>query len=119
MDEVQLKAVEKEESSDAVKVAWWWKEPVEEMSKRKTSEESPTQTMLVLSGETEQWFMATGSLIVPSLFHLSTFQIFTEWSLLLPCQLLLKKSVLYPMRARRVPSRAEYRHMLLLICVPG
>ena len=52
--EVQLKAVEKDESSDAVKVAWCSKAPEFEMSNRKTSEESPTQTMLVLSGETEQ-----------------------------------------------------------------
>lgn len=107
MDEVQLKAVEKDESSEAVKVAWWWKEPVEEMSKRKTSEESPTQTMLVLSGETEQWFMATGSLIVPSLFHLSMFQILTEWSLFLVAlsTLRLQKCLPYESSSSAVEGR--------------
>lgn len=78
MEDVQLKEVENDQSSEAVKVAWWWNAPDEEMSNRKISVESPTQTMDVLSGETEQWFIATGSLIVPSLLHLSIFQILTE-----------------------------------------
>lgn len=103
---MQLKAVEKEESSEAVKVAWWWKDPVVEISKRKSSLESPPQTILVLSGETAQWFIGAGSFIVPSLFHLSIFHSFTEWSLFLRLRdkLEIKKEVRYQSTSRSIES---------------
>ena len=77
-----------------------------ETSKRKTSEVSPTQTILRLSGEMEQWFIAAGSLIDPSLRHLSTFHILIEWSLFLDKMRVWLSNKTYPISALLVPSRA-------------